>query len=282
MTPELPAAGPLLEGRTAVVTGAGAGIGAATARLLAAHGAEVFVVDHDPAAAERTAGEVTAAGGRASAVVADVTEPHQVASLQAAVAGRGRGVDVLVNNVGDWIRNVGEFTEGDRDHWEELHRVNFVHILLVTHAFLPGMVAAGRGSIVNVSSVEALRAYPADPVYAAYKAAAVQFTRSLAVQVGHHGVRVNGIAPDVTESVQVPYSQWIPEEQQHLWPQWVPVGRMGQPEDQARVVLFLASDLSGFVTGHTIPTDGGTGAAGGWYRTGPHRARPWTNRPVDP
>ena len=123
------------------------------------------------------------------------------------------------------------------------------------------------GSIVNVSSIEGVRGYPPDPVYGAYKAAVNQFTRSLAVQVGDRGVRVNAIAPDVTDSCQVPYDRMVPEDQRHLWPRWVPVGRMGVPEDQARIVLFLASDQSAFVTGQVLNTAGGTEAAGGWFRT---------------
>ena len=121
-------------------------------------------------------------------------------------------------------------------------------------------------------------------MYGSYKAAVVQFTRSLGVQVDHLGVRVNGIGPDMTETPQVRYSEWVPKEQQSLWPVWVPVRRVGEPADQARVLLFLASDLSAFVTGLTIPTDGGTAAAGGWYHSdsrGPDRPA-WTNRPVNP
>jgi NAD(P)-dependent dehydrogenase (short-subunit alcohol dehydrogenase family) len=205
-----------------------------------------------------------------------------VDALKAAVLGEHGRVDVLVNNVGHWIRHAGDFVDEDPELWEELHQINFVHILRVTHAFLPSMIERQRGSIINVSSVEGLRGYPAAPVYGAYKAAAVHFTRCLAVQVGNHGVRVNGIGPDVTESLQVPYSRWLPPEQQELWPLWVPVGRMGVPDDQARVLLFLASDLSAFVTGHTIPTDGGTGAAGGWFRSESRPGRTWTNRPLNP
>jgi NAD(P)-dependent dehydrogenase (short-subunit alcohol dehydrogenase family) len=144
------------------------------------------------------------------------------------------------------------------------------------------MIERHAGAIVNVSSVEGLRGYPEDPVYAAFKAAVIHFTRSLAVQVGGDGVRVNAIGPDVTESLQVPYSEWLSPEEQTQWPRWVPVGRMGLPEDQARVILFLASELAAFVTGHTIPTDGGTGAAGGWFRSSVRPDREWTNRPVAP
>ena len=120
-----------------------------------------------------------------------------------------------------------------------------------------------------------------DWVYGAYKAAVNHFTRSLAVQVGHRGVRVNAIAPDVTDSLQVPYDRMVPEDQRHLWPRWVPVGRMGVPEDQARIVLFLASDQSAFLTGQVLNTAGGTEVAGGWFRTDRGRGG-WTNRPVDP
>jgi len=187
-----------------------------------------------------------------------------------------------VNNVGHWLRHPGNFVDTDPQLWDDLYRVNLHHVFLVTHAFLPAMIGRRSGAIVNVSSVEGLRGYPEDPVYAAFKSAVIHFTRSLAVQVGRDGVRVNAIGPDVTESLQVPYSQWLSAEEHAQWPQWVPVGRMGLPEDQARVILFLASDLSAFVTGHTIPTDGGTGAAGGWFRSPRRPDREWTNRPVAP
>ncbi len=275
-------AGPLLAERVAVVTGGGAGIGAATARLFAQHGAQVVIADIDTQHARQTADEITASGGSAQAIGTDVRETHQVARLARSVLERYGRVDVLVNNVGHWLGHPGNFADTDPQHWDELYRINLHHVFLVTHAFLSAMINQQAGAIVNVSSVEGLRGYPEDPVYAAFKAAVIHFTRSLAVQVGAHGVRVNAIGPDVTESMQVPYSQWLSAEEQMRWPQWVPVGRMGLPEDQARVILFLASDLSAFVTGHTIPTDGGTGAAGGWFRSSRRTGREWTNRPVAP
>jgi len=275
-------AGALLTDRVAVVTGGGGGIGAATARLFAHHGARVVIADIDAELAQRTAGEITASGGSALAVVADVRDEDEVATLARTVLDRYGRVDVLVNNVGHWLRHPGNFVDTDPRLWDDLYRINLHHVFLVTHAFLPAMIDQRGGAIVNVSSVEGLRGYPEDPVYAAFKAAVIHFTRSLAVQVGRDGVRVNGIGPDVTESLQVPYSQWLSAEEQTQWPQWVPVGRMGLPEDQARVILFLASDLSAFVTGHTIPTDGGTGAAGGWFRSSRRADRDWTNRPVAP
>ena len=274
--------GPLLADRVAVVTGGGGGIGAATARLFAQHGAQVVIADIDEQLARQTADEITGSGGAALTVVTDVREGDQVAELARSVLDRYGRVDVLVNNVGHWVRHPGSFATTDPELWDELYRVNLHHVFLVTRAFLPAMLDQHSGAIVNVSSVEGLRGYPEDPVYAAFKAAVIHFTRSLGVQVGRDGVRVNAIGPDVTESLQVPYSQWLAPEEQSQWPRWVPVGRMGLPEDQARVILFLASDLSAFVTGHTIPTDGGTGAAGVWFRSSRRTDREWTNRPAEP
>lgn len=272
----------MLADRVAVVTGGGGGIGAATAQLFAQHGARVVIADIDAELAEQTADGISASGGSASAIITDVRDADQVGALARSVLDRFGRIDVLVNNVGHWLRHPGNFVDTDPQLWDELYRINLHHVFLVTHAFLPAMVGQGRGSIVNVSSVEGLRGYPEDPVYAAFKAAVIHFTRSLAVQIGRDGVRVNAIGPDVTESLQVPYSLWLSEAEQAQWPQWVPAGRMGLPEDQARVILFLASDLSAFVTGHTIPTDGGTGAAGGWFRSSRRPDREWTNRPIAP
>jgi NAD(P)-dependent dehydrogenase (short-subunit alcohol dehydrogenase family) len=274
--------GALLADRVAVVTGGGGGIGAATAHLFAQHGAHVAIADIDAERARQTADEISRSGGSAVAFVVDVRDADQVTGMARSVLERHGRVDVLVNNVGHWLRHPGDFVHTDPQLWDELYRINLHHVFLVTHAFLPAMIDRHAGAIVNVSSVEGLRGYPEDPVYAAFKAAVIHFTRSLAVQVGRDGVRLNAIGPDVTESLQVPYSQWLSAEEQQQWPQWVPVGRMGLPEDQARVILFLASDLSAFVTGHTIPTAGGTGAAGGWFRSSRRPDREWTNRPVAP
>ncbi len=273
--------GPLLSDRVAVITGGGGGIGAAAARLFAAHGARVVVAEIDEERGHAVVDGIRGDGGAATLVVTDVRDPGQVVALRDRVLDAHSHIDVLVNNVGHYVRAARDFVDGDPGLWDELYDVNFGHILSVTHAFLPAMIERRTGSVINVSSVEGLRGYPPDPVYGALKAAVVQFTRCLAVQVGRHGVRVNGIGPDVTETLQVPYSRWVPPDQTDLWPTWVPVGRMGVPDDQARVLLFLASDLSEFVTGHTIPTDGGTAAAGGWFRSASRPDR-WTNRPVAP
>jgi NAD(P)-dependent dehydrogenase (short-subunit alcohol dehydrogenase family) len=122
-----------------------------------------------------------------------------------------------------------------------------------------------------------MRGYPGDPVYAAMKAGAAHFTTSLAVTMGRYGIRVNGIGPDLTQTPQVDYLTRA-EGHDDLWPIWAPVGRLGWPEDQARVALFLASDMSSYVTGHNIPVDGGTKAGGGWFFAPGERS--FTNRPI--
>lgn len=265
--------GGLLAGRRSVVTGGGGGIGRAIAERFAAEGATVVVAEVDATRAAETVEAITASGGAASAFVGDVTDADVVAAL-ARDAGE---VDVLVNNVGHYLTRGNDFLANGPDAWDELYAVNLRHVLLCTRAFIDGMVERGRGSVVNISSVEGFRAIPNRPVYSAFKAAVGGFTKSLAVDLGNSGVRVNAIAPDLVESLQVPYAQWVGAEDAERIPSWVPVGRFGSGDDIAGVALFLASDLSAFVTGTTVHADGGSLAAGGWFR------RPdgtWTNRPV--
>ena len=264
-----------LTGQVAVVTGGGGGIGAATAYALAAAGAHAVVAEIDEQLAKDNVERIRAAGHSAEAVIVDVTQQADVDRLASTV----EAADILVNNVGHHL-GARPFLESDAAHWDALGAINLFHVLACCRAFLPRMIERGTGSIVNITSVEGLRGYPADPVYGAYKAAVAHFTRCLALDVARHGVRVNAIAPDVTQSLQVDYDAMVPEELRDRWPVWVPVGHRGEPEDSADVVVFLASPLSRFVTGHVIPTDGGTLAAGGWFRTA-GRGR-WTNRPRNP
>ena len=252
----------LLDGRAAVVTGGGDGIGAGICRLFAQHGALVEVAEIDQQRADRIRDEVTRAGGRIRSHIVDVTVDDDVARLAEAVLTEHGRVDVLVNNVGDY-RPLLPFHRSSPDSWQQMYDVNLRHVLAVTRAFVPSMIDAHRGSIVTVHSVEGMRGYPKDPVYGAMKAAAAHFTTCLAVDLGRHGIRVNGIGTDLAQTPQVDYLTGY-EDVDELWTSWAPVGRVGWPEDQARVALFLASDQSAFVTGHNIPVDGGTKAGGGW------------------
>lgn len=265
----------LLDGRVAVVTGGGDGIGAAISTLFAEHGALVEIAEVDGDRAGHTRRVIEEAGGTVRAHLVDVTDPAGVEELAAAVLDTHGHIDVLVNNVGDY-RPLVRFDVSTPQSWDAMYRINLLHVLAVTRAFIGSMSARGHGSVINVHSVEGLRGYPGDPVYAAMKAAVAHFTTSLAVSVGRSGVRVNGIGPDLTQTSQVDYTTRS-EDGEDLWDSWAPVGRHGWPEDQARVALFLASDLSGYVTGHNIPVDGGTKAGGGWFYS-PTAGR-FVNRP---
>jgi 2-hydroxycyclohexanecarboxyl-CoA dehydrogenase len=267
-----------LSGKVAVVTGGGAGIGGGVSDALAAAGAHVVVMEIDDTRAHVRAEHITAGGGSAQAVVGDVRDPQHIATMVTAALQHTGQVDILVNNVGHYLRPT-PFLASDEDHWSALYDINVLHVMRCCRALVPGMAERGSGSVVNVASVEGIRGYPPDPVYAAHKAAVIHFTKCLALEVASAGVRVNAIAPDVTQSLQVDYEHLVPEELRDRWPIWVPIGRVGLPADNADVVLFLASDLSRFVTGVVIPTDGGTMAAGGWFRTLKHH---WTNRPRNP
>ncbi|MGP0030278.1 MAG: SDR family NAD(P)-dependent oxidoreductase [Acidimicrobiales bacterium] len=265
----------LLHGKVAVVTGGGDGIGGAISKLFAAHGALVEIAEIDEDRARGTQRAIEGSGGTAHAHIVDVTDPADVQRLAAGVLDRHGRADVLVNNVGDY-RPLVRFRESTPESWQVMYTKNLFHVFAVTHAFLGSMTAQKSGSIVNIHSVEGLRGYPGDPVYGAMKAAVAHFTTNLAITVGRHGIRVNGIGPDLTQTPQVDYLTGY-EDLDHLWASWAPVGRLGWPEDQARVALFLASDASGFITGHNIPVDGGTKAGGGWFFSATERR--FVNRP---
>jgi 2-hydroxycyclohexanecarboxyl-CoA dehydrogenase len=270
----------LLTGKVAVVTGGGGGIGRGISETFAAHGAKVVVAEIDADRTANTVAAIRAEDGDALAQVVDVRRRDQVATLaETTIAEYGR-VDVLVNNVGHYLYRGTPFLDTDEEQWNALYDVNLRHMFLCTKELVPKMVEHGDGgSIINVSTVEAFRGMPMMAVYSAFKAGVTQFTKSLALELGNDGIRVNAIAPDLTQSIQVDYDRWVPAEQQHLIPTWVPVGRFGRPDDIAGVALFLASDLSAFVTGTTVHADGGSLAAGGWFRTD---RGGWTNRPLNP
>lgn len=277
-------AGTLLQGKVAIVTGGGGGgdggIGRGICLAFAEQGAAVAVVDADAALAQTTAAQVQARGGRAQAIVADVTDAAQVEQMVRRVLDAYGRVDSLVNNVGDTLRIRRDFVETGPDDWDVLYRVNLLHVFLCSRAVTPHMLKQGQGgSIINISTVEAYRGMPQAAPYTAFKAAITQFTKSFALEVASQGIRVNAIAPDMINRRASEDDHWLPREQRHMIPAWVPRGRMGLPSDVAGVAVFLASGLAQFVVGATVHVDGGTLAAGGWYRTG---SGGWTNRPQQP
>jgi NAD(P)-dependent dehydrogenase (short-subunit alcohol dehydrogenase family) len=262
--------------RISVVTGGALGIGGAISRRLAAGGDLVVLNDIDADAAERARRDIEASGGRCVTVIGDIVEDDTVARVTAAALAHGR-VDVLVNNVGDFRPSAPSFQDSTPDQWQRLYELNLLHVFKLTHALLPAMIEQKAGSIVNNSTVEAFRGIPQHPVYSAFNAGVSAFTRSLAVAVGRHGVRVNAIAPDLANTEQTPVAWMRRGYDEGLEHTWVPLARFGEPDDYAAVVAFLASDDARFVTGHTIPVDGGTLAASGWFVRADDQG--WTNRP---
>ena len=249
----------LLTDRVAVVTGAARGIGKATALAFADLGAHVAVCDMLEDELDETLTAIRDRGGRAISDVIDVRDSTLVTSFFEKVAGELGSVDVLVNNAGGgfWA----PFSEVSENGESALIRENFGSVTNCVRAVLPLM--NDGGSIVNVTSVEAYHSAPGFAVYAAMKAAVQQFTQSLAVELGGRRIRVNCVAPDM---IPTPGDAGLAEDSGALIAglQPTPLGRKGTSEECAAVICFLASELSSFVTGSSIPVDGGTVAAGSW------------------
>lgn len=271
--------------RVSIVTGGAGGIGQSVVRRFAAGGDVVVVTDVNAEGLDRLAGELTAAGQRCIPVHGDITLDETVERTVAAAAEAGDGaIDVLVNNVGDFRPASKDFARSKPEHWTRLHALNLHHVLAMSHACLPYLrVAAerrGRAAIVNNSTVEAFRGIPGHAVYSAYNAGVSAFTKSLAVEIAPDGIRVNAIAPDLADTEQTPAEAMLRGRDPELIPTWVPVGRFGHPDEYAAVIEFLASPAASYVTGHTVPVDGGTLAASGWYRRVDGKG--WTNMPDKP
>ncbi|MCY4194783.1 MAG: SDR family oxidoreductase [bacterium] len=276
----MPSATPLAD-KVAAVTGGGGGIGGGISRLFAEAGAGVVVNDIDPALAAAAVDDITSAGGRAISVVGDITDAAVVAEFHRAAAEFGGGrVDVLINNVGDYRPGAGRFIKTDEADWDAQIDITFRHVLRCTRAFLPTMADGSGGAIVNVSTVEALRAMPGIAVYSAANAAIIAFTRSVALEMADQNIRVNCIAPDMAVTLQVPLEQMLRGRPLEQVARNIPLCRFGHPDDFAEVALFLASDQSRFMTGQTIPVDGGTMTAQGWHRRAGGRG--FTNLPDSP
>lgn len=259
--------------QVALVTGGGAGIGRACVLGLAARGAAVVVVDVDAERAAHTADDVRARGGDALEVVCDVMDTAQVENaVRAATHWHGR-LDILVNNAGG-VR-ARRFLDQSERSWRRHLDINLTSTLAATWHAAHAMISGGRGgSIVNVASIEAGRAAPTFAVYGAAKAGMVSFTRSMAVELGEHGIRVNCIAPDHTRTpgnggvhsgLQPPPPRSAAE--QAGIARYVPLGREGDAEECGDLVAFLCSSLARYITGAVVPIDGGAWASSGWYRS---------------
>ena len=246
-----------LDGRVAVVTGGGRGIGLACAEALAEHGATVVIADIDPQIAESGKAALAAKGYAADARQVDVTKPAEVEALaDAVVAAHGR-VDILVANAG--IARSGVAAEDLEDeHWLNVNDVNYNGVFWCNRAFGRLMLEAGRGAIVNIGSMSGLISNrpQKQTYYNASKAAVHQMTSSLGAEWADRGVRVNAVAPTYIETEMTKYSDGDAG-MIEVWLRDTPMHRMGQPDEIASVVHFLASDASSLVTGAVVVADGG-------------------------
>jgi NAD(P)-dependent dehydrogenase (short-subunit alcohol dehydrogenase family) len=243
-----------LKGRVALVTGAQQGIGRAMALAFAHEGADVVInyLD-DPAAAERVATEARACGVRAQVVQADVARVDDVRALVARAVKELGGIDVLVNNAGVYPRS--PFLELSEKEWDYVLDVNLKGSCFCAQAAARAMIAGGRrGAIINLSS-SSVRGQPRGVHYTASKGGIITMTRTMALELAPHGIRVNAIAPGTTDTAQP--RGGLTEEELVAFARTVPLGRIAQPEDIASVAVFLACEESRHMTGQTLHVNGG-------------------------
>jgi NAD(P)-dependent dehydrogenase (short-subunit alcohol dehydrogenase family) len=247
-----------LAGKVALISGGATGMGGASSRLFAAEGAAVGIVDLNMAAAEATAAEIRAAGGRAVAVQADVSRSAEVTAAVAAVQAAFGPITVLFNHAGTIV--IKPFLETTEEEWDRLHAINVRSMFLVTKAVLPQMIAAGGGSIVCTSSISAVAGTPMEVLYDTTKGACHMFARAIAVEFRDRGIRCNAVCPGFIET---PHGL---REVRDLAALGVDVseaaiaaaqGRIGRADEVAEAALFLASDAASFVNGTHLFVDNG-------------------------
>jgi 2-hydroxycyclohexanecarboxyl-CoA dehydrogenase len=246
-----------LHGKTALVTGAGRGIGRAIALTLAREGAQVAVLDVNGDDAERVAGEVRQAGVKALPLVADVTRRADVERAVSETVAQLGQLDIVVNNAG-WDR-MEFFLDSEEATWDRIIGVNFKGMLHVCKAALPHMQARG-GRVVNIASDAGRVGSMGEAVYAGTKGAVIAFSKTLAREMARHGITVNVVCPGLTET---PLLQGIRDQSPRTArvieavTRAIPLGRVGQPPDVAEAVAFLASPAAGYITGQTLSVSGG-------------------------
>lgn len=247
----------LLTDRVAVVTGGGAGIGRGIAAGLKRFGAKVAIWERNPESCAAAAAEIGALG-----IPTDVRDSAAVDAALAQTTAELGTVTILVNNAG------GVFWSGILDTtengWDALYKSNLRHVYLCTQRVARGLVERGlAGSIISVTSIEGVRAAPGYASYAAAKAGVINYTKTAALELAPHGIRVNALAPDITVTEGI--MQVAPPGSEERFGLTVPMGRAGRVDEMAGAAVFLASDMSSYITGQTIHVDGGTQASSGWY-----------------
>jgi meso-butanediol dehydrogenase/(S,S)-butanediol dehydrogenase/diacetyl reductase len=244
------------DGKAALITGAGRGIGRATAERLTGEGAAVAILDRDAAAAKEAATDLQRTGARVIALEGDITDQAAIdAALAATLAAFGR-IDVLVNNAARALK--GNLAQTEPEDWRSELDGTLTGAFLVTRAALVGMLERGSGAVVNVGSVNLLLAL-GNPGYSAAKAGLLSFTQSLATEYGPKGIRANMVSPGTIQTSSPSWQKRLARDPAvfEKLARWYPVGRVGRPTDIAAAVAFLASDEAAFVNGANLVVDGG-------------------------
>jgi 2-keto-3-deoxy-L-fuconate dehydrogenase len=247
-----------LEGKSALVTGAGSGIGAAIAETFAEEGASVFVADINKSAGGETVSKIKDAGGTATFVALDVASDQQCEAVSSGILKDGKGLDILVNNAG--IGHVGTLLQTEGDDLDRLYRVNVRGVFNLCKAFLPSMIERGNGNIINLASIGGVLAVRDRLAYCTTKFAVVGLTKSIALDHARQGIRCNCICPGRVETpfVAARLKEYPdPEAAYQEMASTQALGRMAKPVEIAHAALYLASDESSFVTGTDFLIDGG-------------------------
>lgn len=264
-----------LTGQVAIVTGGGGGIGRGIALSLAEAGADIVVAEIIPERCEEVAARVAEFGRACLPVPTDMSKTDQVRAMVEAAKARFGRIDILVNNAGGVSRR--DFIEQSENSWHRHINLNLVSMLAATSAAVPVMIEGGRGgNIINVTSIEGSRAAPGYAVYAACKAGMNNYTRTMALELADHDIRVNAIAPDFTVTPgtrgnvngPVDESKWLKPTPEHddATQRRIPLRRPGIDTECGQAALYLASPMASYVTGIVLPVDGGSWASSGWVR----------------
>lgn len=258
-----------LDNQVAFITGGANGLGAGIARNLARCGARIAIADIDTEAGEALVRELDDQGSSALFIQTDVNHTEQITEAVRRCAAHFGRLDILINNAGGVRRRA--FLEQSENSWRKHIDFNLISTLAATQAGAKVMIEGLRGGvIINIASSEGLRAAPGFAVYAACKAGMISFTRSMALELSEHNIRVHALAPDMIATAGLqPYFDAAGESGRAARDRYIPLGRVGTTDELAGVVLFLVSNLATYVTGLTLPVDGGAIASSGWSRS-PH------------
>lgn len=247
-----------LKDKVSIITGAGAGIGEATAIRFSKEGAKVVVADMDKAAGENTVSKIKEVGGEALFISADVSNTKDCFNLMKETAEAFGSIDILINNAGIYIQE--SILDASEENWKRIFEVNVDGIFYCSRHAVPYMIKAGKGSIVNVASEAGIAAIKGQMAYNASKAAVIMMAKSMAVDLALYNIRVNAVCPGTTETplfIEAINRDPNPVEARKLLESSRPANRLGRPEEIASAILFIASDEPGYATGSTLVIDGG-------------------------